>query len=124
MPAPHPEPVEGHPDPFILSSSKDLLALHVRLRTTLLECYAHRREPWQFSIVGRNEIDQLNDDLAEVRRINAGLGHLYRSPAIARWPVPVFPPRVLHAKGDLIGVLQSATRLTSTAMHATELADA
>jgi hypothetical protein len=98
----------------------DLLALHVRLRTTLLACYAHRREPWQFSVVGRNEIDTLNEDLEAVRRLNAGLRHPHRSPAIARWPVPVFPPRILHARGDLIGVLQTATHLTATALHATE----
>jgi hypothetical protein len=122
--APHPEPVEGPSKDHILSSSKDLLALHTRLRTLLLDCYAHVRAPWQFSVVGRNEIDALNADLEAVRRINAGLRHPHRSPAIARWPVPVFPPRILHAKGDLISVLQSATHLTSTALHVTERADA
>ena len=111
-PDPHPEPVEG------------LLALHTRLRTLLLECYAHLRAPWQFSVVGRNEIDALNADLEAVRRINAGLRHPLRSPAVARWPVPVFPPRILHAKGDLVSVLQTATHLTATALHVTERADA
>jgi len=95
----------------------DLLALHTRLRTALLECYAHAREPWQFSLVGRNEIDALNDDLVEIRRINAGLSHTYRSPAVARWPVPVFPPQILHARRDLVSVLQTATRIASTALH-------
>ena len=98
----------------------DLLTLHTRLRTLLLDCYAHLRAPWRFSVVGRNEIDALNADLEAVRRLNAGLRHPLRSPAIARWPVPVLPPRILHARGDLIGVLQTATHLTSTALHATE----
>ena len=58
--------------------------------------------------------------LEAVRRLNAGLRHPFRSSAIARWPVPVFPPCIIHARGDLVGVLQTATYLTATARHATE----
>ncbi len=96
----------------------DLVALHTRLRATLLNCYAYLRDPWgKFGLVPHNELVALNADLEDVRRINAGLGHLYRSAQIPAWPVPVFRTNVLMGPRDLVSVLETATRVLSSAIH-------
>ena len=112
---------------LILSSSKDLipspsrddlLALHARLRATLLHCYAYLRDPWgKFGLVPHNELVALNADLELVRRINAGLGHLYRSAQIPAWPSPVFRTNAMMGPRDLVSVLETATNVLAGAVR-------
>ena len=97
----------------------DLVALHARLRATLLDCYAYIRDPWgKFGLVPHNELVALNADLEIVRRINAGLGHHYRSAIVPAWPVPVFRTNVMMGPRDLVSVLETATHVLSGAIHA------
>jgi hypothetical protein len=117
MPAasPHPEP----PHAELVVASKDLVALHARLRATLLNCCAYTRDPWgKFGLVPHNELLALNADLEAVRRINAGLRHPNRSAQIPAWPVPVFRTNVLMGPRDLVSVLETATHVLSGAIHA------
>ena len=96
----------------------DLVALHARLHATLLGCYAYIRDPWgKFGLVPHNELVALNADLESVRRINAGLGHHYRSAIIPAWPVPVFRENVMMGPRDLVSALETATRVLSGAIH-------
>lgn len=83
-PVPHYAPA-GSPPPEPAKPPGDLAALQVRLSAARLAAFAIAggRIQGAFPIVPHNELARLNADLAEIRRLNAGLTHNLRSRRVA-----------------------------------------
>ena len=105
------------PDPAPLAPAGDLAPLEARLRAAQLASIAivSGRILGAFPIIPHNELARLNADLAEVRRLNAGLGHQHRLASIAAWPEPRFVPTRLHAHRDILPTLDLALRIVEAA---------
>ena len=102
---PHPEPVEGRLD-----------ALYERLHTALIGCLIsiNTAQEGAFPLIAHNELALLNSDLAEARRLNAGLSPQQRSLRAAHWAEPPLAPTRLHGHRDILPFIETALRIVST----------
>ena len=107
-----PKPVAPKP------SADPVEALAAELTKLRTECYAVQRTARSFVdlLVGYREIERLNVQFAEIRRMNAELHHPRFSKTVADWPEPVLPVGVVLSMRDLIAPLGLASAVCAAAL--------